>query len=103
MESVPQAALARIATVLAAQGERSKRELEGKGAAAALRVLLEAKAAGYEEIATKLGIEEKDLVLIAETIRDALQGANYTILGAGGSAADIFGIVSAIKSVLGKT
>lgn len=85
-------------TITTAEGERQKRILEGEGLAKARQLLLEAEAVGAAKLAEVAGTDAGKMALALETMRDALKGANYSIVPSEG----FLGAVSALQETLGK-
>lgn len=77
---VPESEYKKKATITDAEAEKEKQILEGTGKAEAEKLLLEAKAIGYKKIATELGITEGDLILKMETMKQAMEKAQYSII-----------------------
>lgn len=94
--------LKKTSTIVDAEAEKQRRELEGMGLAKAKEVLLEAEAIGYKKIAEELKLKESELVLIAETVKTLTEKSQYTLLAGSGGIADLFGVIGAIKNVLPK-
>jgi hypothetical protein len=98
IEQRAKASAARDAAILAAEGERKKRILEGEGAATALRAQFEAEAGGKKAIMDALGVSG-EAVLASELGEKVAEGGNAVIAdGLGGLGAMLKAGTDALKT-----
>ncbi len=91
------AAASAISIKTRAEADRVRLQEEGEGIAHARKVLLLAEAEGFEAkalAASKPGGQE---VLAAETVREALHGANYSIIPSGGLTETVTALQETLK------
>lgn len=96
---VPEATVKAKAAIIIAEGEKRKRTLEGQGAGAAEKAVLDGRTAGLKNMMEKLDIKGH-AVLAAETARGVTNnpGQKTIIAGSGG-----FSDLAVIGTVLGET
>ena len=91
----------RDTTIIIAQGEKVRLELEGRGKAWAKRFFEEARAIGLGRLAKELNMEEGSLIIQMETARRALEKANYSFVTAGGLS-ELFNFIPAATDAIKK-
>ena len=96
---VPEATVKAKAAIIIAEGEKRKRTLEGEGAGAAEKAVLDGRTAGLKNMSAELNISG-NAVLAAETARGVTNnpGQKTIIAGSGG-----FKDLAVIGAVLGET
>lgn len=86
-----------------AKAEKKKRIEEGKGAAAARKLILLAEAKGYKNMAELLGIKEPELIIQVEAMKKALETSQHTIIPGGDAFGFAAGLSETIKKLGGKS
>ncbi len=95
---VPEAEYKKKSTITDAEAQKEKQILEGRGKAEAEKLLLQAKAVGYKKIAKELGITEGALILQMETMKEAMEKSQYSII----PGSDAFQIAAGLSETLKK-
>lgn len=89
-------------TLIKAAAEKKKRTDEGAGAAEARRLLLEAEAAGTKNLAELAKTDEGRIVLYMETLKTALEKAQYSIIPGSEAYNALSGMMETFKRIGGK-
>jgi len=97
--SVPEADLEKHAKILIAEGERRKLELEGEGAGAAEKAILDGRTEGLVQMAKKLGVNP-ELVLSALTAQSITDNPSDKVIIAGSEG---FTNLAAMAGAIGET
>ena len=99
IQGIPKAAADAQATVLTAEGEKTKRTREGEGDAAARKADLVERTAGLKKMAEDLGVETS-VVIAAETAQAIGKSSSDKIIVGTQGFADLLGIGTAIAGAI---
>lgn len=94
------ALLARRGALVDAQKAKEVAILDGEAKRAVEQMLYDARVYGYKKIADALGMEEKEIILMVETMKNVLEKSNNTVLlGSNGVSELIAGAQTLLKGM----